>query len=137
MEIEPSDRLDEVLRSAVADLLEMDGDVVEFLGDCLEDEALHVATQYGSEIDDTDGSDLWDLKSSGFECGLRAASKLGPKDRVFAAALDPDDFDADIPNAMVWLHGMTEGAVAERLERACRAYLEKVRKEKGILPFKK
>lgn len=137
MKILPSEQLDEVLRSALADLLEMDGDVAEFFGDCLEDEALYVATQHSDEIDDTDSSDLWDLKSSGFECGLRAAAKLGPKDKVFSASLDPDDFDADVPNAVLWLHGRTEGAVAKRLEKACKGYLEKVRQEKGLLPFKK
>lgn len=137
MKIEPSEKLDEVLRVAVANLLEMDGDVIEFLGDCLEDEALYVATQHEDEVDDIDGSDLWDLKSSGFECGLIAAAKLGPKDKVFTAALDSDDFDADVPNAMMWLHGEVEGAVVDRLKKACRTYLEKVRQEKGILPFQK
>jgi len=108
--------------------------VWDYLDKCMGGVAAYRATgnlEYG-KVDDLD---YWEAQTDSFEAGLKVGAAAGPDGKVFIAYLDPDD-DGIATNLCFYFVGGDAKSVVKELRGATSKWIEGLRKEKGLFPFK-
>jgi hypothetical protein len=135
MELRNPKSIEKALRAGIGKVRGVDGDEVhDYLDECVGGIAAHHVTG-NTECGRVKDLDHWEAQVDGFEAGLRIGAAMADGDRVFTAYLDPDE--DDLPAGMCFYFvGRDAGGVVKELRDGTSKWLDGLRKEKGLLPFK-
>lgn len=134
-----SDKAAKLLISSVKRVRESDGDMHDFLNECVGEIATHYVCMADDEVGGIDAVDLWDEKMGGFEAGVKVGVALGDKGLVFTGFISDDEIgDPDIVLGGQWLFWFVardEKELLTKLEGELDGWIKKERRERGFLPF--
>ena len=137
MKLHSPKSLEKAVMAGIEKVLGVDADEVhDYLDECVGGVAAHYAMG-NAECGKVDDIDYWEAQTDGFEAGLKVGAAMSPGDRVFTVYLDPDDGGEGIQtNMCFYFVGRDAKGVANELRADTAKWLEGLRKEKGLLPFK-
>ena len=137
MEIKHSKFLEQTLERAMRKVADIDaGEVEDFIQECVAEIAAHhvMGNVECSKVKDLD---YWEAQVDHFEAGLKVAEAMTPGDKIFTAGLDPFSEDG-VPvsiNHLFYFVGKDARSVARLLKEEAINWIDKLRKDKGLLPF--